>query len=428
MKIIEYIKNVTKFIKIISTLSYHYIKYKLNLETYNNTVVNVCNSLVSHSYIFIKIIQWGMQNVYNLNFDEELTYYFNTFSNNVPYTEFELKQTTITIHNTIEFCNNALEIENHYIPINSGSVALIFKGLLNGKPVIIKALRPNIKNTIVEDVKHIQYLFDNIVIKSIIKHYMNINSTYLKNCIENIYESLVVQCDFTYEVNNALLFKKNLENKKNIIIPHIYKEFTDNFNEIIVMEYVNGPVAKNVSSIELKKHFETIRSIYLESLFRYNILHGDFHLGNVMIVNTTTIGIIDFGIVYQVTNEISDELFNIIFLNMNKKKKKNFFKMIKIFIRIICIDKANHEDIFIKIKNENIVLNEVFNSKFSGTLIILIMNKLMSMDIELNKNIINLMFSMVSGLQTLENCVTHIDDDNKSLTTAMKSYMKINFD
>jgi hypothetical protein len=102
--------------------------------------------------------------------------------------------------------------------------------------------------------------------------------------------------------------------------------------------------------------------------------------------------------------------------------------MIKIFIRIICIDKANHEDIFIKIKNDNIILNEVFNSKFSGTLIILIMNKLMSMDIELNKNIINLVFSLVSGLQTLENCMMHIDDDNKSITTAMKSYMKINYD
>ena len=165
MNFIDYIKKTIKITNIILTTSYHIIIYKLNLKTYNDTVINICNSLVNQSYIFIKVIQWGLQNVYDLNFDQSVINYFNTFSNNVPYSPLELKQSILSIHKAVNYAsynNNTLEIENNYIPINSGSVALVYKGVLNGKPVIIKVLRPNIKNNIVQDVKYIHFFQQSI--------------------------------------------------------------------------------------------------------------------------------------------------------------------------------------------------------------------------------------------------------------------------
>ena len=163
--------------------------------------------------------------------------------------------------------------------------------------------------------KKSKYFFDNAFVKMILKYYTTVN---FKRFIENNRDLLLNQCDFELEVNNALLFKNNLKNKKNIVIPHVYKHFTDACNEIIIMDYLDGPVAKNVPPYQLRKHFETIRSLFFESLFRHNTLHGDFHLGNIIIVNENTIGIIDFGIVYTVTNEISNGLFDILFLNVNE--------------------------------------------------------------------------------------------------------------
>ena len=121
---------------------------------------------------------------------------------------------------------------------------------------------------------------------------------------------------------------------------------------------------------------------------------------------------------------MSNDLFNVIFLNLKKQKENKYFlKMIKSCIRLSCINKAEHEEIFIKIKNDKNMLNDMLNSKFSGTSIVWMINKIMSMEIEINKNIINLIFSLVSGLQTIESCMMHIDDNNKSLTTVMHSYM-----
>ena len=143
---LNYILKVTK---IILSVSYHIVTYKLNFKAYNDTVINICNSLVNHSYIFIKVIQWGIQNVYDINFNDELKQYFNTFSNNVPYNNFEEEIAILRIHNAIEYAstsyNDKLVIENNYIPINSGSVALVYKACLNYKPVVVKVLRHNIK-------------------------------------------------------------------------------------------------------------------------------------------------------------------------------------------------------------------------------------------------------------------------------------------
>jgi predicted unusual protein kinase regulating ubiquinone biosynthesis (AarF/ABC1/UbiB family) len=382
--------------------------------------------LISNSYIFIKVIQWGIQNVYDLNFDHELKQYFNTFSNNVPYTNFEQERAILLIDNAIEYastsCNDKLVIENNYVPINSGSVALVYKAQLNDKSVIIKVLRHNIKKIIEEDIYFLEFFFDNAFVKMILKYYTTVN---FKRFIENNRDILLNQCDFLCEVSNALLFKNNLKNKKNIVIPHVYKHFTDAYNEIIIMEYLDGPVAKNISPCQLRKHFETIRSLFFESLFRYNTLHGDFHLGNIIIVNENTIGIIDFGIVYTITNEISNGIFDILFLNVNKNKIKYLLHAIKIFIKMICINEKDHEEIFIKLKNDDELINIFLKSKFSGSSLITTLNKIISMNcVELNVRMCNLFLAAMSSLQTIDNSMSLIDNNNKSLSTIIKSYIK----
>jgi predicted unusual protein kinase regulating ubiquinone biosynthesis (AarF/ABC1/UbiB family) len=419
------LRYILKITKIILTTSYYVIRYKLKLDAYNDSVINICNSLISHSYIFIKVIQWGIQNVYDLTFDDELKQYFNTFSNNVPYTKLEKETATSCIHNAVEYastcCNEKLVIENNYIPINSGSVALVYKARLNDKPVIIKVLRHNIKKIIEYDIHFLEYFFDNTLIKMILKYYTTIN---FKRIVENNRDLLLNQCDFKLEINNALLFKNNLKNKKNIVIPHVYKHFTDACNEIIIMEYLDGTVAKNVTSYQLRNQFETIRLFFLDSLFKYNILHGDFHLGNIIIVDENTIGIIDFGIIYILTNEISSGLFDIILLNANKKKVKYLLHAIKIFINMICVNEKKHEEIFIKLKNDDELINLFLNSKFSGSVLVITLNKIISTGVELNVCMYNLLLALMSSLQTIDNGMSLIDNDNKSLSTIIKSYIK----
>jgi predicted unusual protein kinase regulating ubiquinone biosynthesis (AarF/ABC1/UbiB family) len=424
MKPLQYFNFVLNTVSIFYTSTYQFIKYKLNLATFNDAVISVCDSLIHKNYLFTKIVQWGVQEIYsdaNIQGNDELKSYFSVFSNSVPYAQHELHTSLLSIKNITDFAksrNDELIVENDNIPINSGSVAIVFKARLNHMPVIIKVLRPNIRKRIEDDIKAILFFFDNIFIRKIIENYIKLT---FNKFIQDNSESLLNQCDFINEVNNALLFKDNLKNKKNIIIPHIYKHFTEAHNEVIVMEYIHGPIAKNVPLELLKQNIETLQSFFFESLFRYNILHGDFHLGNIIITENNMIGIIDFGIVYNLTHNMSDQLFNMLFLCLNLKKKKYFLRAM---IRFLSFNdnNANYKKLLKELLKDN-EISELLSYNFTANAIIKIINKLMSLmsylGLELKKDVCRLVLATMSGLQTIEYA-----NDNKSLDCLIHSYMK----
>lgn len=422
------IKKLINVVTIFSVSCYNIAKYKLRFATFEDAVISLCNSLTKNNYIFTKVIQWGVQEVYhddnidnansnNIKDNVKLKNYFSVFSNNVPYTQDELEHSLACIKNVKQYASSRNdELVVDYAPINSGSVALVFKARLNSSSVAIKILRPNIRNKIKEDIDVLLSFFDNIVIKNIIWFYIKIN---IKKFIVSSVENLLNQCNFNDEVKHILLFKNNLKNKKNIVIPHVYTHYTEMFNEIIIMEFLDGPVAKNVPLDKLKNCVEHLQSFFFDSLFRYNVLHADFHLGNIIIMNDgDKIGIIDFGIVYFLTDELSNSLFDIMFLSL-KPDQKNFYSILKIVIRLICFDERQYKIIFETLNQDKEIEYILRFCDFSANRIVKIINKIVSLEnIEVKHTVYKLFLSSMSGLQTIEYA-----NDNKPLTILTRVYM-----
>lgn len=421
------VKKIINFTRICSSISYSIIKYKLRLITFNNAVITICNSLTDKNYLFTKVIQWGIQEVhnqYNIKDNPELQHYFKNFSSNVPYTVCELQYSTSILNNAAEYAKSRHEellIENDFKPINSGTVALVFKGKLNNAPIVIKILRNNIEERIHKDIYEIMHFIGNVFVIKIFRFY-NIKLNF-KTFFVNNYDLLLKQCDFNQEADNCLLFEKNLKNKNNVVIPHVYKHYTDFSNKIIVMDYIYGQVAKDVPIEEFKRCVITLQTFFFESLFMYNILHGDFHLGNIILIrdndnegnNVINVGIIDFGIVYKLTQKESNDLFNIIFAAIDSKKIDT---LLKLMIRMICPVKTEHETILNVLKHDKEVMILQKND-FSANTILACLKKVTSLEsISLDSNICSLIFCVMSGLQTVEYV-----NDNNSLLFLTKSYI-----
>jgi predicted unusual protein kinase regulating ubiquinone biosynthesis (AarF/ABC1/UbiB family) len=418
------VKKLINFANIISITSYYIIKYKFRLSTFNDTVITICDSLMDKNYLFTKVIQWGIQEVHNqhnIKNNDELQNYFKQFSSKVPYSAYELQHSISFLNDVVEYAkskNEDLVIENDFKPMNSGTVALVFKGKMNSVPIIIKILRSNIEQRIHEDVYELVQLIDNIFINKIIKFY-NIKLNF-KNFFVNNYELLLKQCDFNQEADNCLLFEKNLKNKNNVVIPHVYKHYTEFSNKIIVMDYICGPIAKDVPIKDFQKCAITLQTFFFESLFMYNILHGDLHLGNIILINdhdnnNVNVGIIDFGIVYKLSQKVSNDLFNIFFASIDGNKLDT---LLKLMIRMVCPDKSEHEKIISTLKQDK----DIFimqKGDFSANVLLTCINKITSFEkINLDSNLCNLFFCVMSALQTIE----HVND-NKSLAFLTKTYI-----
>lgn len=431
MKILKEITKLKNIISMFSFSCYNVLKYKCRFVEFEDTVISMCEYFIQKNYIFTKVIQWGIQEIYddvdvknNVKNNDKLKNYFNTFSNKVPYTHDELQYSNLLIKNVIQYAKmqNGDELvvenedENGYVPMNSGSVALVFKAQLNNLPVVIKILRPNIKNKIKEDVDVLLQFFDNVMIKPLIKYYIKIN---FKTFITSNVEILLNQCDFMNEVKNATLFKDNFKNKKNIIIPNFYTHFTEMFHEVIVMEYLDGPIAKNVPLEHLNHYLEPLQSFFFDSLYRYKILHGDFHLGNIIIMNNgNSIGVIDFGIVYYLTDEMSNNLFDLMFLSLDSCNSKKFYNILKLAIGMNCSNKSQHKFVFNLLKEDNAVI-ELSRHDFSSNMLIKVINKITSLDnIDLVPDACKLFLSTMSGLQTVE-----YTNNNKNLNALLRVYI-----
>ena len=421
MSIFNAIKKIINFTRIFSSISYNSIKYKLNFITFNDAVITTCNSLMHNNYMFTKVIQWGIQDVCdenNIKENRELQDYFKNFSSNVPYTAHDVEYSASHLKCVLSYAamnNDELIIENDRVPMNSGTVALVFKARLNNIPVVIKILRKNIKHRIKENIYDLLHLFGNFFIRKIINCYIKID---FKNFLINNCDILLKQCDFNNEVANALLFSNNLKNTKNIVIPHVYKHFTEALNEIIVMDYLDGQIAKNVPIEEFKIHVDTtLQTHFFESLFLHNIFHGDFHLGNIILMKNNTIGIIDFGIVYNIADDVSNDLFNIMLL-ITEVKNQNINLILKISIKMVCTNKTDHDTVFKTLKKDKRVI-EMVCIDYSANAIITVINKIMSLkNLEVKPEICNLILSTMSSLNVIEHA-----NDKQNLRKLLKSYM-----
>ena len=187
------------------------------------------------------------------------------------------------------------------------------------------------------------------------------------------------------------------------------------------MEFLDGPIAKNVPLDKLKNCLEPLQSFFFDSLFRYKLLHGDFHLGNIIVMNDgDKIGIIDFGIVHFLTDDASNQLFDIMFLSLKSQDIKNFYAILKLIIRFICYHKRHeYEKIFEMLKKDKEVEYLIRSTDFSSNTILKMINKIMSLeDIEVKQTAYTLFLSAMSGLQTVEYV-----NDNKPLTILTRVYM-----
>ena len=189
-------------------------------------------------------------------------------------------------------------------PLASASIAQVHEAKLkNGKDVIIKVVRPNIKNEIERDL---------LLMKRIAAYLTSLSDEFQRmHLIElvNDYEMLVYdETDLVKESSNAKKIKENFKDSKLIYIPEIYWDYVT--KNILVMERTFATPVNDKE--ELRRQgidFEQLSTNAVESffiqVFEHNFFHADMHPGNIFIQkidNNVQFVLVDFGIMGSLSN------------------------------------------------------------------------------------------------------------------------------
>lgn len=345
----------------------NYIKYLIYKNKRDEILINTFKQLGDFNIIFVKVFQWLTfdKRIENNLISENVGLFLKKYTNNTPYNDEDINYKLLCNCYILAKENNLnLEIEN-IKPINSGSIALIFKGKINGKSIIIKMLRNNIKKKIDEGI----YLL--LLISRILDYVPNLNHINIKSVlIENI-NNFKNQIDFNQESNNIENFYNRCSSYKNIIIPNTYNIFNDKYKDIIIMDYFEGKYLNEMTNEEKKLFILPFIKMIKKTIFLKNIFHGDLHPGNLLLIKEYKndkeiykIGLIDFGMIINLNVKETDFVYMMLDLVFNNNTD-NFINHVKDLENLVFknfdINKINK---FIEKFNYEVTTNKFFKYRY----------------------------------------------------------------
>ena len=180
----------------------------------------------------------------------------------------------------------------------------------DGRAVVVKVQRPNIREQIVEDLEALNE------IARFLDAHTELGRRYeFENMLVNLRKSLLRELDFKLEANNLLALGQNLAEFEQIIVPDPVEDFTT--TRVLTMDYIPGKKITQLSPLRLLEIdgvglAEELFRAYLKQILIDGLFHADPHPGNVFLTDDDRIALIDLGMVGRVTRGFQDNLVRLL--------------------------------------------------------------------------------------------------------------------
>lgn len=187
-------------------------------------------------------------------------------------------------------------------PIACGSIAQVYKGVLEDKPVAVKILRPHLIDIINIDLS----ILDDF--KPVVKRVLGVGSNFdIDAFMLEIREMLTREVDLRIEAVNMRRFEDNFKNVKNVAVPKTYPDYCS--ANVLTMEFIQGTQIKDIIDMPVpqskkSEYTRTITKSYLKQVYIDGFYHADPHGGNMLVEENDTIAFIDFGAVGSIDEEL----------------------------------------------------------------------------------------------------------------------------
>ena len=132
------------------------------------------------------------------------------------------------------------------------------------------------------------------------------------------------ELNFEREYRNLMQFRVLFERNRSIIIPQAIPELSS--EQVLTMQRLDGVKLKNakarnqtdMSDIDLKQVARSGANIYLQMIFKHGFYHADPHPGNIMLMPNGSIGLIDFGLVGRISEQLREDVESMLVSIVNR--------------------------------------------------------------------------------------------------------------
>jgi ubiquinone biosynthesis protein len=196
-------------------------------------------------------------------------------------------------------------------PLAAASLSQVHQAYLrDGRAVVVKVQRPNIREQIVEDLDALGEL----------AHFLDAHTELGKryefeNILTALRKSLLRELDFSIEANNLVAIGNNLAEFEHIVVPEPIDDFTT--SRVLTMEFIPGKKITTLSPLRLLEvdgNFlaDELFRAYLKQILVDGLFHADPHPGNVFLTDEDCIALLDLGMVGRISRGFQDSLLRLL--------------------------------------------------------------------------------------------------------------------
>lgn len=181
------------------------------------------------------------------------------------------------------------------VPVASASVAQVhFAELLDGTPVAVKVLRPDIGSVIERD---LELLYS--IARLALRYSSDAQRLRPLEVVEEYSKTLHAEIDLMREAANASQLRANFAGSDLLLVPKVYWDLTR--SQVMVMERISGIPIGNIralqeAGIDMRRLAHAGVEIFFTQAFRDGFFHADMHPGNIFVSPAGQYMAVDFGI------------------------------------------------------------------------------------------------------------------------------------
>ncbi len=191
-------------------------------------------------------------------------------------------------------------------PIAAASIAQVHGAVLhNGKRVVVKVVRPNIRPMILRDIELMETL-------AVMVERYSPDGKRLRpvEVVEEHARTILNELDLTIEAANGTQLRDNFKDSHILYVPEIYWDYTR--KNVMVMERITGVPVGDVErlkalGVNIPLLAQRSVEIFFTQVFEHSFFHADMHPGNIFVDVTNpadpTYIALDFGIIGTLNEE-----------------------------------------------------------------------------------------------------------------------------
>ena len=195
------------------------------------------------------------------------------------------------------------------VPLATASIAQVHRAtLVDGSQVVLKVQRPGIEKKIRADLNILS-----LIARQVLREFPEAIAFDPVGVLAEFERSIVSELNFEEEARNMRRVARNFGDVAFVRIPVVHDELTD--PTVMVMEFLDGVKIRNAraSGHDMDRVGEHMLRVAYDMLFEHGFFHGDLHPGNVLVLPGEVIGVLDFGMVGRLTQEMRNNVISIIF-------------------------------------------------------------------------------------------------------------------